>query len=60
MKILLQVIEFQGRSQNWIARRMGIHPITLSRKLTGKAHLTKADKIKLSLIFDIPLEILFP
>ena len=60
MDILLQIIEFQGRNQAWIAKRMGIHPVTLNNKLKGKAHLTVTDKRKLSLIFDIPQDILFP
>ena len=60
MNNLLLIIEFQGRTQLWLAEKMGIHRVTLSRKLTGKAPLTKKDKKRLSDIFDIPIKILFP
>ena len=60
MEILLQIIEAQGRTHKWVAKKINTHPITLSKKINGKLKLTQKDKVKLSDVLNTPIHILFP
>ena len=58
MQNLIEILKIQGRSQSWLAERIGIHRVTLSNKISGKSKWTKWDRKKIALALGVPERLL--
>ncbi|KKN76975.1 hypothetical protein LCGC14_0364670 [marine sediment metagenome] len=59
MDKLIKILAKQGRSRRWLADKIGMHEVTLSKILNGKNPLTSEIKKKIANALDIPIDILF-
>lgn len=49
-----ELLDHQGRSQDWLAERIGYTPDHLSRCLTGKHHITPKMAAAIAQLLDVP------
>ena len=56
---LKRAILNSGFKQDYIARRLGLEPTILSKKIHGRIKITEDEKHDLSRLLDVPFEVLF-
>lgn len=54
MQNLSAILKKQGRTQSWLAGMIGIHRVTLSKKLKGKSKWTKSNIEEIAKVLGIP------
>lgn len=52
---LNEILFEQGRKKAWLARQLGIDPVTLKRYLTGTSEPKKATVMAASMFLNVPL-----
>jgi plasmid maintenance system antidote protein VapI len=54
-----ETLEFQGRSQRWLAELLGVHESTLGKALDGERRMPADWPDRIARYLDIPRDLLF-